>query len=144
MIIGPINRILGHIIDNHWLMANTPNDFLTPLWHHLATTWGPHCQSFTILEAETLAGQLGHVSFASPWLKHLMPHIYHSLVSALTLNHSHLISSSASFHFVIKQIKQSAYLPSSQAACLCSFYQADLARTIHHTKTQHHISHCAK
>ena len=93
-----------------------------------------------MFEAETLAGQLGHVSFASPWLKHLMPHIYQSLAAALKLNHSHLISSSASFCFALKQIKHATSLPPPQATCLSSFYQADSARTLHHAQMVHHIN----
>jgi hypothetical protein len=76
MAIGPIKCILGHVIDTHRLLVDTPVDFLDPLRAKLFTTWGPHCRSFTILEAETLAGQLAHVSFAAPWLKHTMPHVY--------------------------------------------------------------------
>jgi hypothetical protein len=30
MVIGPINRILGHVIDTHRLTVDTPEDFLTP------------------------------------------------------------------------------------------------------------------
>jgi hypothetical protein len=73
MVIGPINRILGHVIDTHRLTVDTPEDFLTQLRHHLLTTWVPHCRSFSDHKAETLAGQLSHVSFAAPWLRHLMP-----------------------------------------------------------------------
>jgi len=72
MVISPINRILGHIIDTRRLTVDTLANFLNPLHAHLTTTWGPHRKSFTVLEAETLVGQLGHVSFAAPWLKHLI------------------------------------------------------------------------
>ncbi len=140
MVIGPINRILGHIIDTRRLTIDTPEDFLTPLRHHLRTTWGPHRKSFSVHEAETLAGQLGHVSFAAPWLRHLMPHVYQSLSAALGLNRSHLVSSSASFRFALKQIKHSASLPAPQAARLSSFYQADSARSLHHARTRHHFN----
>jgi len=140
MIIGPINRILGHVIDTRRLTVDTPEEFLTPLRHHLQSTWGPHRKSFSVLEAETLAGQLGHVSFAAPWLRHLMPHVYQSLAAALKLNRSHLILSSASFCFALKQIKHAASLPTTLATRLASFYQADSARTLHHTKTRHYIN----
>ena len=66
MVIGPINRILGHNIDMRRLTVDTPADFLNPLRAHLTTTWGPHRKSFTVLDTKTLAGQLGHMSFAAP------------------------------------------------------------------------------
>ena len=55
MVIGPINRILGHIIDTRQLSVNTPADFLDPLRMQLSNTWGPHHWSFTVIEAKTLA-----------------------------------------------------------------------------------------
>jgi hypothetical protein len=67
MTIAPINRILGHVIDTRRLSVDTPTDFLDPLREKLSSAWGPHRRSFTVLEAETLAGQLGHASFATPW-----------------------------------------------------------------------------
>jgi hypothetical protein len=97
MVIVPVNRILGHVIDTHRLSVDTPADFLDPLRMKLSTTWGPHCRSFTVLEADTLAGQLAHASFTAPWLQHIMPHVYQSLASALRLNRAHLVSTSKSF-----------------------------------------------
>jgi hypothetical protein len=86
MVLGLINHVLGHIIGTHHLSMDKPTDFLAPLWSQFSTMWGPHCWSFMVLEAETLAGQLEHASFATPWLKHLMPHVFQSLAVALQLN----------------------------------------------------------
>jgi hypothetical protein len=72
MAIAPINRILGHAIKSRQLSIATPADFLDPLQTKLSSAWGPHCRSFTVLEAETLAGQLTHASFTSTWLKLIM------------------------------------------------------------------------
>jgi hypothetical protein len=111
MTIAPINRILGHVIDTRRLSVDTPADFLDPLREKLSCAWGPHRRSFTVLEAETLAGQLGHASFSAPWLKHIMPHVYQSLASALRVNRAHLISTSQSFRYALKQIKRAPSLP---------------------------------
>jgi hypothetical protein len=140
MVISPINRILGHIIFSRRLTVDTPEDFLVALRRHLNTTWGPHRKSFTVLEAETLAGQLGHVSFAAPWLKHLIPHVYQSLAAALKLNRSFLIDTHASFRHALKQIKHAAALAPTDASRLSSFYQADAARTLHRAQQLHHIN----
>jgi hypothetical protein len=139
MIIGPINR-LGHVIDTCRLSVDTPADFLNPLCKKLSTMWGPHCESFTVLEAKTLAGQLVHVSFAAPWLKHIMPHIYQLLASVLRLNCSHLISLSSSIWFALKQIKWAPSLPTTLAARLSSFFQADSTCVLHHASMQHYIN----
>ncbi|KAL3779516.1 hypothetical protein HJC23_011152 [Cyclotella cryptica] len=140
MTIAPINRILGHVIDTRRLTVDTPADFLDPLREKLSSAWGPHRRSFTVLEAETLAGQLGHASFTAPWLRHIMPHVYQSLASALRVNRAHLISTSQSFRFALKQIKQAPSLPPLQASLLASFYQAESARALHHSTTRHFIS----
>ena len=140
MTIAPINRILGHVIDTRRLTVDTPADFLDPLREKLSSAWGPHRRSFTALEAETLAGQLGHASFTAPWLKHIMPHVYQSLASALRVNRANLISTSQSFRFALKQIKQAPSLPPLQASLLTSFYQAESARALHHSTTRHFIN----
>jgi hypothetical protein len=140
MVIGPINHVLGYIINTRQLTMDTPADFLDLLRAHLTTTWGPHRRSFMVLDPETLAGQLGHVSFPAPWLKHLMPHLYQSLATALWSNNSHLISTSSSFCHALKQITQAATLPSSQASRLSSFYQAESAHALHYAKTRHFIN----
>ena len=140
MTIAPINRILGHVIDTRRLSVDTPTDFLDPLREKLSSAWGPHRRSFTVLEAETLAGQLGHASFAAPWLKHIMPHVYQSLASALRVNRAHLISTSQSFRYALKQIKRAPSLPPLQASLLASFYQAESARALHHSTTRHFIN----
>ena len=121
MVIGPINRILGHVIDTRRLTVDTPEDFLTPLRHHLKSTWGPHRKCFSVPDAETLAGLLGHVSFAAPWLRHLMPHVYQSLATALKLNRSHLISSSASLASGRDSSSATAGRPTaSRMSCSCT------------------------
>ena len=97
MIIGPVTRLLGHVINTGHLTLDTPPDFLEPLVTSLTSQWGAHWKHFTILEAKTLAGHLSHVSFTLPWLKHLIPHVYQSLSFTLQLNRAHLISTSCAF-----------------------------------------------
>ena len=92
------------------------------------------------MEAKTLAGQLTHVSFTAPWLKHIMPHVYQSLASSLRVNRAHLISTSKGFRLALKHIKQSRSLPPLQAARLSSFYQADSARALHHAPIRHYFN----
>jgi hypothetical protein len=42
MVISPIQRVLGHIIDTRRMVISTPLDFVQDVIHSLRTTWGPH------------------------------------------------------------------------------------------------------
>jgi len=47
MTIGPINKVLGHIVDTRRMMIATPPEFISDVVTSLSTTWGPHCKNFT-------------------------------------------------------------------------------------------------
>ena len=58
MLVAPINRVLGHIINTRRMTVSTPDDFIKEVTHLLQTKWGPHRFRFFINEAEKLAGKL--------------------------------------------------------------------------------------
>jgi hypothetical protein len=57
------------------MTVSIPDEFTKEVSHLLRMTWGPHRLCFFISEAEELAGKLGHVAYAAPWLRYLMLHI---------------------------------------------------------------------
>ena len=83
MLVAPINRVLGHMLDTRHMTVGTPEEFLAEVLASLTTTWGEHRLRFFLDKAETLAGKLGHIAISAPWLRYLMTHIYYSLAFAL-------------------------------------------------------------
>ncbi len=106
MIIHYINKVLGFIVNTRKMTIETPSDFIRNVSKLMTTTWGKHRKSFTIKEAETLTGLLGHISNTAPWLKHLMSHLYTSISAALGSNTSYLICTNKSFREQIKKQKE--------------------------------------
>lgn len=137
MLVAPVNRVLGHVIDTRRMTVSTPPEFTAEILQSLRTTWGPHRCRFLLNEAEVLTGKLGHASIAAPWLRYLMTHIYSSLAFALRLANWDLVRSNAAFRHAIKQIKQAPPTPAGDMAK--SYYQAETARKVHHSKRQFRI-----
>ena len=129
MLVAPINRVLGSILNTHRLTVGTPDDFLREVEKLLQTTWGPHRFTFTIKEAEELAGKLGHISVAAPWLRYLMTHIYSSLARSLGITRYDLIRSSKTFREALNKIR--AAPTTTEGLRTKSFYQAETARAVH-------------
>ena len=42
MVIGPVNRILGHIVDTLCMTISTPSEFLSEVLTSLTIMWGKH------------------------------------------------------------------------------------------------------
>ena len=70
LLVAPVNRILGLILDLHHLTISTPPEFIAATVKLLQMTWDPHHHSFKVKEAEELTGKLNHIVFSAPWLKY--------------------------------------------------------------------------
>jgi len=105
LVVTPVNRILGLVLDLRRLTVGTPPEFVSATIGLLKTTWGPHRCSFRVREAEELTGKLNHIAFGAPWLKYLLGNIYTSLASALRINNSHLIHTSKRFRNALRTIR---------------------------------------
>jgi hypothetical protein len=139
MIIGPINRILGHIVDTRRMTIAPPPDFMSELSKSLSTTWASHRKSFRLREIEILVGKLNHVAIGAPWLKFLMGQLYVSIASALRVSEAHLISSSAAFREVVRAL-HAPPPPGAHTGTYVSFFAGDKSRRIHHSTRLFHIN----
>jgi hypothetical protein len=66
LLVAPVNRILGLILDLRQMTVGTLPDFIVSTINLLRTTWGPHRHSFKVKEAEELTGKLNHIAFGGP------------------------------------------------------------------------------
>ena len=137
MVIHYTNKVLGFIVNTRAMTIETPSEFIRNVSKLMTTTWGKHRKSFTIKEAETLTGLLGHISNTAPWLKHLMSHLYTSISAALGSNTSYLICTNKSFREQIKIAKGKAIESNEMEK---SFAQAEMARKVHNLKQVHYIN----
>jgi hypothetical protein len=137
LLVAPVNRILGLILDLRRLTVGIPPDFLSDTITLLKTTWGPHRRSFKVKEAEELTGKLNHIAFAAPWLKYLLGNIYSSLAAALHLNRAHLIRTSPRFREALREVRMAPN--SDNGVEKRAFYSGTAARLIHGATTLHHI-----
>ena len=141
MIIHFLNKVLGQIINTRKMTVETPPEFVTKVVKLLETTWrggSKPRKSFTVKEAENLAGVLAHISNTAPWLKHLMPQLYTSLASAIGTNTSWLICTNKHFRTQMKIAKEEAL--DEKGEMLKSFAQAEMARKVHNLDKVHFIN----
>jgi hypothetical protein len=137
LLIAPVNRILGLILDLRPMTISTLPDFITGTINLLRTTWGPHRRSFKVKEAKELTGKLNHVAFGAPWLKYLLGNIYSSLAAALRLNKSHLIQTSPRFCDTLHEARSAP--ASADGDAKHAFYTGATACSVHGCNTPHHI-----
>ncbi|KAL7531340.1 hypothetical protein ACHAWF_007337, partial [Thalassiosira exigua] len=79
MIINSRNIILGQDVDTNAMTIGPPHDYVQQVVQLIKKTWHKGRLGFLVSEAETLAGQLGHIATTVPWLRHLMSHVYTSI-----------------------------------------------------------------
>jgi hypothetical protein len=143
LLIAPVNRIIGLILDLRRMTIGTPPDFVESTINLLQMTWGPHRCSFKVKEAEELTRKLKHIAFGAPWLKYLLCNIYLSLASTLCLNILLLIRTSPCFREALCKIHMA--IASAKGDAKRAFYISATARSVHRSNTLHHIGtdlHC--
>jgi hypothetical protein len=138
LLVAPTNRILGLVLDLRKLNVSTPPEFISATISLLSSTWGPHRRTFTVREAEGLAGKLNHIAFSAPWLKYLLGNIYTSLAGALRLNKSHLVRTSKAFRSALRAFRLAP--PSTEGDAQRAYHSGTTARSIHGCTFPHHIS----
>jgi hypothetical protein len=137
MIINFINIILGHSVNTRTMLVSTPDKYLSQIID-LLSHWHSHRKSFTLLEIETLVGKLNQIATSTPWLRHLMSHLYLSIGAALRDSRAYLLTNSAAFRNLLKLIKHSP--ATALEARVSSFSQAASASAVHRTRRQFFIN----
>jgi hypothetical protein len=135
MIIHFVNQLLGQIINTREMTVETPPEYVEKVVKLLSSTWNHKRCSFKLKEAETLAGQLAHISNTAPWLKHLMPHVYTSIMAGIKTNKVQLINTNKHFREQMKIAKNDAIDKMER-----TFAQSETARKIHCHKKEHWIN----
>jgi hypothetical protein len=97
LIIGPMQTMLGLIINTNKLTISIPYKYLKEVLNLLNFTWHPNRRCFKVSEALKLTGKLVRLTEGANWVFHLLSHLYSSIVHALSENRKFLMESSCEF-----------------------------------------------
>ena len=141
LVVGPILTMLGLTIDTNKLTVAIPTKYVTDVRDIINATWHTSRCTFTVQEAHTLTGKLGHLSEGAPWVFHLLTHLYASIAFALAQNKRLLLESSREFRDVVQSLRTGSYLCSAKdQAKYISFALKKSAKMIHHAKFKFRIT----
>ena len=96
---------LGLAFDSRNLTVGIPRAYLDEVKVIIDTNWHQARKSFTVHEIELLSGKMGRLGEGSPWLYHMMTHIYSSVAEALRQNSQFLHSTSHKFRQLMQLTK---------------------------------------
>ena len=90
------------------MTVGVPPEYIEKVLNLMENTWfKPKRMTFAVKEAETLAGQLAHIANSTPWLSHIMPHLYMSIADGLKGNQVWIVATNKQF---CEQIKKTRWL----------------------------------
>jgi hypothetical protein len=140
LIIGPVQTLLGLVINSYKLTVGIPDTYVCKVLLLLNNTW-PGRKQFMVLEAQKLTGKLGHLAQGATWTFHLLSHLYALIAYALSKNKSLLLESSKEFQNIILLLKMGTYLgtPNNKAKHI-SFVMRQAAKLVHHAKYRYNIT----
>jgi len=126
---------LGLTLDTNKLIIAIPGSYVREIYDLINTTWHKNCQKFIVSEAQQLTGKLGHLAEGSPWVHHLMTHLYASITHSLAENKRLLTESSQEFRDVVQSLQTgSFYCLATDQVRHVSFALKKAARMVHHSK----------
>ena len=111
MALAHANRALGTDVNTRKLAVRTPVEYVAETVNTLRKTWhkGKNTkQTFTLPDAERMAGRLGYIAETAPWLRFMMSGIYASIAHALGEARSHLVTNNKNFRRLLKEVKNEA------------------------------------
>ena len=109
MIVGPVQTMLGLILDTNRLTAAIPSSNVNNVRAIINATWHKNRQSFIVSEAQQLTGKLGHLAEGAPWVHRLMTHLYASIAYSLAENKRLLTESSQEFCDVVESLRTGSF-----------------------------------
>ena len=109
LIIGPVQTILGLIIDTNSMTVGITPDYRQPVLDLLTKNWPDTRRIFKVWDIQKLAGKIAHLGEGAPWIYKIMSHVYTSLAFALNQNESLLRKCSPKFCNIVTRIEQKQF-----------------------------------
>ncbi len=141
LVVGPTQTMLGLTIDTNRMTVAIPAAYVTEVRDIINATWHKNRCTFTVQEAQTLTGKLGHLAEGANWVFHLLTHLYASIAFALAQNRCLLTESSREFRGVVESLRTGSFPCSSKdQARHISFALKKAAKMVHHAKYKFRIN----
>ena len=141
LVVGPRQVMLGLIVDTTAMTVSLPEAYTSEVLDLLNSTWHPSRRSFTVQEAQTLTGKLGHIAEGAHWVFHLLTHLYASIALALANNKHFLQESSREFRDIVHSLRTGRFTcPASEQARHISFAMKRAAQLVHHARCKYFIN----
>ncbi|KAL7528826.1 hypothetical protein ACHAWF_002722 [Thalassiosira exigua] len=95
--------LLGFLIDTRRMTIQVHPEYLAKVVRLLETRWHKKRKTFELKDIENLTGVLQHIATITPWLRHLLSHLFTSISAALKSNTSFFICTNKQFRDKIKK-----------------------------------------
>jgi hypothetical protein len=128
---------IGYVTDTHLMAITIPDDKCKAILNLLHREWGPHCHSFTLLEAARLLGMLISLSRVCSWGLFLFVNLHQAIYKMLEKNAKRLMLS-PEFRELIQQRDEAAGHPTE--AVRFHFFSSKVARAIWNCKSHSWIT----
>ena len=109
LIVGPIQTILGLIVNSNEMTVRMSDEYLNEVRELITEKWNCKRKFFRVNDMQKLVGKLARLGEAAPWVYKLMSHLYTSLASALKSNKEFLEKSSPSFKELCQKINKKQF-----------------------------------
>jgi hypothetical protein len=140
LVIGPMQTMLGLIINTNRLTIAIPAKYLQEVLDLLDSTWHPNQRHFKVSEAQKLTRKLARLAKGANRAFHLLPHLYLSIAYALSKNKRLLTESSAEFQDIVRAIQTNTFVtPCKDLAWHTSFTMKRAAKLTHHASYHYNI-----
>ena len=141
LIVGPIQTILGLIVNTNKMTVRMSDEYLNEVRVLITEKWNCKRNFFRVNDMQKLVGKLARLGEAAPWVYKLMSHLYTSLASALKSNKEFLEKSSPSFKELCGKInkKQFNTCHSNLQREVC-YAMKQAAKMINNHKVVYHIN----
>ena len=131
LVIAPNNVFWGLYFCTRAMTVGITPEFRQKVIDLIRTSWHQKRKSFTVSEAEKLAGLLGWLGQGARWIFHLMVHVYSSIAFALRSNTAFLVGSSSTFRALIKNFKTRPFAKTDEDIREINFAIKTAARMTH-------------
>jgi hypothetical protein len=128
---------IGYIPDTRLMAVTIPDNKCNAILNLLHREWGPHCRSFTLLEAARLLGMLISLSRVCSWGMFLFVNLHQAIYAMLEKNAKRLMLS-LEFQELIQQCDEAAGHPTKAARF--RFFSSKVTRAIWNCKSRSWIT----
>ena len=128
------------IINTRNLTVAIPAEYCAEAYAILNETWHLMRRTFTAQQGSCLLGKLARLGQATPWVYHLMSHLYTSMAYALRVNKSYLAHASPAYKTTMNNLESKRFSSKDKVSKHVTFALKQMAHQVHHYKREYVIN----